>query len=129
MSHERKMLRHTVLVTATTTTTGIFTHTMSCPFPPDEMKVKQLSFFRDGGTTIASQGAFSVHIDGLGSGGPYGTVLGTVIDPCVSFPGVTHAISGFSNGQYTFSLRVNGVPTGVPVNATLNIVIEFRKCL
>ena len=120
--------RHTVLATMITTDTGIMTARLACPFVPTEMKVKQVSFFRDNNTTVASQGTFTIHVRGIGPGDSlYPTVLGCVIDPCVSFPGITIPVSGFSSGQYTFEIRMNGALALVPQFATLNLILEFRR--
>lgn len=125
---ERKLQRHNVFITQIGDASGVFEKYLYCPFPADEIRVKQIAYFRDGGTTVESQGAFSLHVEGLGPGGPGGSILGSFIDPVVSFANITLPLpTPFMSGTYIFRVMENGAPTLAFNTGTLNFILEFRR--
>ncbi len=119
------LLRHNVNISQVLDNTGTFTAYLSCPFVPDEVKVKQLAFSCP---TVPEAGVFTVRLAGLGPGGsPGGNVLGALITPCVSFSAITIPLTNFNAGTYTFGVYANDVLSDEVQDSNLNIILEFRR--
>ena len=84
MSGERKILRYNEIVTTGTIVAGVFEYKLSCPFTPDEVKVRGLGFQSEHNPPDL----FSLHVDGLGAGGTFGTPLGSFLNNSLAFTGV-----------------------------------------
>ena len=116
--------RHNISIPVVLTATPTFTANLSCPFVPDEIKVKNLTFILSG-TTL---GAFTVQLAGLGGNNPGGQVLGSVIDPTASFSGITIPVQNFTDGTYTFGVyNMTNTLANALAGANLNILLEFRR--
>ena len=112
--------RHNQFVTTVLNATSTFRARLDCPFIPDEVKVKLISFYN----TAVSAGTFSIHVDGLnGMESP----IGSFMDPTMSFSGITVPLQSFSPGLFTFHIFQNGALTANPGAGTLNIHLEFRR--
>lgn len=118
--------RHNVSIPVVLDGTGQFTSYLSCPFVPDEIKCKNLTFQTVAGNT---PGVFTVQMNGLGvtSSSPGGSVLGALIDPCTTFSGITIPITNWNNGTYTFGVYEDTIPSVALTGASLNILLEFRR--
>ena len=116
--------RHNISIPVVLSAAGTFTANLSCPFVPDEIKVKNLTFMLTG----ASVGAFTVQLAGLGGSNPGGQVLGSIIDPTASFSGITIPVQNFTEGTYTFGVYTMANAVATTLNgANLNILLEFRR--
>ena len=116
------LLRHNISIPVVMTATGQFTSFLACPFVPDELKCKNLTFYHTNGTA----GVFTLRLDGLGT--QSATILGAVVDACTTFSGITIPVPNFNAGTYTFTM-FNGdgsIATGL-VGARLNALLEFRR--
>ena len=118
------MLRHNVFISAVLTASGQFTRTITCPFAPDEVKVKMVAFYGGGDSPIAQ--VLSVHAPMLTSDAK--VPLCTVIDPCQSHFGVTFPMNHRPDGSIDFKVadQDGDVPAEVD-DAHLTIYLEFRK--
>jgi hypothetical protein len=117
-----KVLRHNVFITTAVTAAATFNSTIYCPFVPDEVKVKQIAY----SSINVDHAVYSLQCRALVGAS---AVLGSFVDPCVSFTGTTFPLSGFMNGTYTFSVyEITTLATTTP-RGDLNIMLEFRKYL
>jgi hypothetical protein len=124
VEHKSHILRHNVLISQTIDDDGSFKQKLSCPFAPDEFKVRGIGFT----TPDVVTDLFSLHVEGLGAGGPFGTPIGSFMSPSMAFNGIIVPLGTFASGSlYRFRILVAGEPT-IEANAgTLNVHLEFRK--
>ena len=117
------MLRHNVYITNLMSNgdPATFTTTLFCPFVPDEVKVRQLGYATDGTNT---DGIFAVLCDTL-TGSP-AAILGSVVDPSVTFAGAIFPLNGSVNGTHLFYMTQSGA-VSTDLDGNLNIMLEFRK--
>ena len=122
---QQRTQRHNTFITTTLDASGQFTSVLMCPFIPDEVKVRGISFFN---TVAVVNGVFSIHVDSLGYGGsPGGTCLGSFIDPSISYQGIVIQLPTWTNNStHTFRILLAGLPTAVAIG-TLNLHLEWRK--
>jgi hypothetical protein len=119
---ERKVRRHVIAIQQILDATGVFTKNIYVPFVPDEVKVKQVGFYG----TAALPGMWTINCDSLA--GQVNSNFGFVIDPVVSFNGITYEMDRSPNGPHTFRiLDLTGLPATTLNNCQLNIHLEFRK--
>jgi hypothetical protein len=124
--YKAKILRHNFLISRVVPNGGVFEEKLNCPFTPDEFKVRGIGYV----SPSVTNDLLSIHVEGLGAGGPSGTPIGSCMNPSMTFNGIIVPLPSFSSGSsYRFRLLVAGLPTALADNANLDIHLEFRKYL
>jgi hypothetical protein len=125
MSEHKRMERHIVIVSQSLDATGTFNITISAPWTPDELKVKELAFSTMGGGTVS--GVWRVNCDSLTTNVGQNN-LGTLVDPCRAFTGVIYPVGRPVSGTHTFRiLTAAGIPAVDLTNSQLIMHLEFRR--
>lgn len=121
--HEKKIQRHTVVIKHDFDTNNSWSETIFCPFPAEEVKVKQLGFRGD----EALVGLYYVRCDSLT--GVVGGSMGAFINPIISFTGITYPITSQTiNGSHTLTIYDGNAPTEADFSgASIIIHLEFRR--
>ena len=121
---ERKLLRHHVVIPVLLDATCKFTKTLSCPFTPDEVKVKQVS--SNGAAAEAAVAVYLLQCPTLTS--DWKVPLATFVTPCALFLGSTYVLNKSIDGSHEFSVvDAEGLVDAGLENTHLAIHLEFRK--
>ena len=122
MSAHHHVQRYNYFIQEVLDATGMFQRTIYVPFVPTEVKVKQIGFYQTG---AVATGLFWLNCDSLV--GQSNSNLGMMIDPTVSFNGITYPLSSSPDGTHTFRVMEEDAVSEDLDGVSLNVHLEFRR--